>query len=72
MKMKGGDEFTGCGEIEGKARQLLRSPDIQKEVVVGAVLKQRLTPGARQYSSGRTLVGCLFLRGYQEPFSSKY
>lgn len=46
--MKGGDEFMGCGEIEGKARQWLRSPDIQKEVVVGgrAVLRQRLTPGA--------------------------
>ena len=70
--MKGGDEFMGCGKIEGKARQLLRSLDIQKEVVVGAVLRERLTPGARQYSSGRTLVGCLFLRDYQEPFSSKY
>lgn len=43
--MKGGDEFTGCGEIEGKTRQRLRSPDIQKEMVVGAVLRQRLTLG---------------------------
>lgn len=52
--MKGGGEFTGCGEIEGKTRQWLRSPDIQKEMVVGAVLRQRLTLGAGQYSFGRT------------------
>lgn len=70
--MKGGDKFMGRGEIEGKARQLLRSLDIQKEVVVGAVLRQRLTHGAGQYRSGRTIVGCLFLRDYQEPLSSKY
>lgn len=31
----------GCGEIEGKARQWLRSPDIQKEVVVGGLCSGR-------------------------------
>lgn len=55
--MKGGDEFTGCGEIEGKTRQWLRSPDIQKRDGGGGCAQAEVDSWCRTVQFWKNLSG---------------